>query len=214
MSNPGAAMVILSLLRYRGPMTEDEIAQAVKVKPKTIRKRLRDLEDHYGIGSVGAPHPSGDMRRRGLWIYYLRGMEGQREQALEKLHKKAGDDEQPLPRANHMSRPVFPLVRSFLLDRPYLITEDLHHDLLHMLRQRTEKGVQAYGVALHTHNGRDVQRDLVEELADAIQYGVQQLHELIDGDAPVETIKAARDVVIATVQAWVAQRRLQDVIKV
>ena len=46
--------------------------------------------------------------------------------------------------------------------------------------QRTEKGVATYGEPLMTHNGRDAERDMTEELLDFCQYQQQHIMELKD----------------------------------
>lgn len=45
---------------------------------------------------------------------------------------------------------------------------------------RTAKGVDTYGGPLKTHNGRDAQLDMVEELLDFCQYQQQRIIELED----------------------------------
>jgi hypothetical protein len=45
------------------------------------------------------------------------------------------------------------------------------------LRRRSVEGIAAYGVALHTHNGRDALRDAYEEALDLAQYLKQALLE-------------------------------------
>lgn len=42
-----------------------------------------------------------------------------------------------------------------------------------MLTERTQRGVQTYGMALTSHNGRDAVRDAMEEATDLWQYLVQ-----------------------------------------
>ena len=42
-----------------------------------------------------------------------------------------------------------------------------------LLTARQAKGLETYGRPLETFNGRDVHRDLLEELVDAVQYAVQ-----------------------------------------
>ena len=46
--------------------------------------------------------------------------------------------------------------------------------------QRTEKGIATYGEPLMTHNGRDAERDMTEELLDFAQYQQQYIMELKD----------------------------------
>ena len=76
--------------------------------------------------------------------------------------------EQPQPTTSVQSVPVAPLLRDALgcfSGVPPWITE--------AIEARTLAGVERYGVALHTHNGRDSVRDLREELLDALQYLAQ-----------------------------------------
>jgi hypothetical protein len=46
--------------------------------------------------------------------------------------------------------------------------------LVALLRERQKKGIETYGRSLETFNGRDVHRDLREELVDALQYEEQR----------------------------------------
>lgn len=46
-------------------------------------------------------------------------------------------------------------------------------EALDYMRERIEAGRAKYGQYLHTHDGRDAQLDLREEIADAIQYAVR-----------------------------------------
>ena len=48
------------------------------------------------------------------------------------------------------------------------------------LKERYEFGKQKYGVSLHTDNGRDSQRDLEEEMLDAIYYLISNLYSKKD----------------------------------
>lgn len=76
--------------------------------------------------------------------------------------------EQPQPTTSVQSVPVAPLLRDALgcfSGVPPWITE--------AIEARTLAGVERYGVALHTHNGRDSVLDLREELLDALQYLAQ-----------------------------------------
>ena len=45
-----------------------------------------------------------------------------------------------------------------------------------LTRQRA-KGLDKYGIELHTFNGRSALRDFAEEIADALQYGTQAIME-------------------------------------
>ena len=68
------------------------------------------------------------------------------------------------------SREVLP----FLIERLDLSPQEW---LLRDLQERTKKGVEAYGVRLHTHNGRDASKDALEEAEDLLQYVSQALME-------------------------------------
>jgi hypothetical protein len=66
--------------------------------------------------------------------------------------------EQPSPTTNPNSR---------------LVTEAL----IDLLRERSAKGIETYGTPLMTHNGRDAQRDALEEALDLCQYLMQMKME-------------------------------------
>lgn len=57
------------------------------------------------------------------------------------------------------------------------VTPVARAEFLRMLLDREAKGVATYGVTLQAGNGRDVFRDLLEELIDAWQYAIQALLE-------------------------------------
>lgn len=48
------------------------------------------------------------------------------------------------------------------------------------MNQREQKGIETYGKTLKTWNGRDTNKDLLEELIDAFQYAVQTEMEKTD----------------------------------
>ena len=51
--------------------------------------------------------------------------------------------------------------------------QDVFPELVRMLQERYQLGVDRYGTPLQTFNGRDAGRDLFDELIDAFQYGKQ-----------------------------------------
>jgi hypothetical protein len=81
--------------------------------------------------------------------------------------------DQPLPVAGGVS--VTPVARA---------------EFLRMLLEREVKGVATYGMSLTTNNGRDVFRDLLEELIDAWQYAIQALLETEELAAENAALKA------------------------
>lgn len=74
---------------------------------------------------------------------------------MAELKQRPGD--QPLPTPN---------------DRP-----DIQSLVIDDIRARREVGIQRYGTALQSHNGRDGLRDLYEELIDGAMYARQLLEE-------------------------------------
>lgn len=53
------------------------------------------------------------------------------------------------------------------------VTPVAHEEFNHMLNAAQARGIKTYGITLQTWNGRDVTRDLKEELVDAFQYACQ-----------------------------------------
>lgn len=82
---------------------------------------------------------------------------------------------QPIPGPG--AEPVWPWVRREFLA---LLTDPL----LQAIRERDSMGTMKYGVALHSHNGRDPKIDLLQELLDAIAYAAQcaMEHEHMEPD--------------------------------
>ena len=76
---------------------------------------------------------------------------------------------QPPPVPSPDSRPVLPHLRDDLAAIPTTAPAWIAQ----ALDARTRVGVERYGVALHTYNGRDPIQDLTEELLDALQYLAQ-----------------------------------------
>lgn len=69
---------------------------------------------------------------------------------------------QPLPvQGDPRSKPVFDAVQSDI-------------------EKRKQVGIETYGVALHTHNGRSALRDAYEEILDLAVYLKQMLMEEVD----------------------------------
>lgn len=71
---------------------------------------------------------------------------------------------QPQPTTSAQSVAVEPVLLRVLarIEAPTWIGE--------AIQERTRVGVERYGLALHTYNGRDAALDLREELLDALQY--------------------------------------------
>ena len=97
---------------------------------------------------------------------------------LEKLIERARRD-QPAPRYRCNSVPV---VHDMSFDCPA--------EILVGLEDRRRRGIQSYGIALRSHNGRDNLADAVQELLDAAQY----IHaaKLTDGISPEEAGETRR----------------------
>jgi hypothetical protein len=70
--------------------------------------------------------------------------------------------------------------------------EDVFAALHRWLDEREAKGLATYGKPLMTFNGRDVQRDLREELLDALVYEQKRQMERA---ALVELLQRARDII-------------------
>ncbi len=60
------------------------------------------------------------------------------------------------------------------------VTGPLKQAFADWIDRRTAQGVETYGQPLATHNGRDAERDMLEELLDFCQYQQQRLMELED----------------------------------
>ena len=87
--------------------------------------------------------------------------------------ERADYGEQPNPTDGQAN--VTPVLRTLLID---------------MLDARAAAGLERYGKPLQTHNGRDAERDLLEELIDAAQYAVQSRMEREDMHAEIEQLQA------------------------
>jgi len=75
-----------------------------------------------------------------------------------------------------MKEKVFPVLEKKILEASSeysLKDKEVVNELLKKVKERTEVGIATYGEELHTHNGRDVLQDFMEELLDAIQYHTQ-----------------------------------------
>ena len=77
--------------------------------------------------------------------------------------------EQPLPVPG--GEPVFP--QALEATRGSFALGVYGDEFRALLESRRAIGIERYGRELETHNGRDVIRDLVEELADAYAYATQ-----------------------------------------
>ena len=60
------------------------------------------------------------------------------------------------------------------------VSDSLKSRFNDFIDERTSLGVEKYGTPLQTHNGRDVQTDMIQELLDFTQYQEQSRMELID----------------------------------
>ena len=64
---------------------------------------------------------------------------------------------------------------------PREVAVRLKQEVANWIDRRTARGIETYGQPLMTHNGRDVKRDMLEELLDFCQYQQQRIMELEDG---------------------------------
>ena len=114
------------------------------------------------------------------------------------------------------SRPVLPEVLSWLREQgnPHLgsAARQVHMaDLAEAVKRRTEVGVERYGVPLHSHTGRDVMRDIGEELVDAVQYATQALIELDEDESDDDDAAAwLESVRYHAAEAWCDLRRVGE----
>lgn len=70
------------------------------------------------------------------------------------------------------------------------VPEVVQGEVVDLLRERDELGRNEYGESLTTWNGRPVHRDLIEELADALQYAVQARLEREDLEHELRALRA------------------------
>ena len=122
------------------------------------------------------------------------------------------DGKQARPVLSPESRPVLPEVLSWLREQgaPQLGSPGRRAHMAALgeaVKRRTEVGIERYGVPLHSHAGRDVMRDLGEELVDAVQYATQALMENesdVDAQAWLESVR------YHAAEAWCDLRRVGD----
>lgn len=132
--------------------------------------------------------------------------------ALERWERR---HEQARPVLSEKSRPVLPEVLSWLREQgnPHLgsAARQVHMaDLAEAVKRRTEVGVERYGVPLHSHTGRDVMRDLGEELVDAVQYATQALMELDENESDYDAAAWLESVRYHAAEAWCDLRRVGE----
>lgn len=95
---------------------------------------------------------------------------------------------QPMPTRCHESVPVFPEVRRLIAsERAW--SPDARNDLLAIVESRRAKGLSSYGSELHTHNGRSMSRDALEEAGDLLAYAVAWR---LEGSSTTEDVSRAR----------------------
>ena len=92
---------------------------------------------------------------------------------VETLERKLAKEEQPKPERKDASQPVAERLKA-------------------LIDQRTAKGVATYGTPLMSHNGRNAQRDALEESVDLNQYLMQVVIEAQhDRDALANAVREA-----------------------
>lgn len=82
----------------------------------------------------------------------------------------AAENRQQAPVLSEQSRPV---LEWLMQDQGHL----MRGSVWDLLESRTALGIQRYGQALHSYNGRDALQDCLEEVIDAIQYAAQMSME-------------------------------------
>lgn len=114
---------------------------------------------------------------------------------------RAGDQPLPLPsRGPSMHDLVAEYLDNFYVGRAAKsVAEDL--------RARKQVGLERYGQPLQAHNGRDVDRDLYEELLDAVVYARQKQAECED---PTEAEFIRKRFVAPLIKMLIDMRRLRD----
>ena len=110
------------------------------------------------------------------------------------------------------SRPVLPEVLSWLREQgaPQLGSPGRRAHMAALgeaVKRRTEVGIERYGVPLHSHAGRDVMRDLGEELVDAVQYATQALME---NESDYDAAAWLESVRYHAAEAWCDLRRVGE----
>jgi len=148
--------------------TPDQDARACVANPDPLPPRVACDREGHRVSDRGGSQD--DRQRPALSRGAGEGGDGWREGRRTQLRETLEDQvsEQPQPTTSVQSVPVAPLLRDALgrfSGVPPWITE--------AIEARTLAGVERYGVALHTHNGRDAIQDLREELLDAMQYLAQ-----------------------------------------
>jgi hypothetical protein len=132
--------------------------------------------------------------------------------ALERWGRR---HEQARPVLSPESRPVLPEVLMWLREQgnPHLgsAARQAHMAALaEAVERRTEVGTERYGVPLHSHAGRDVMRDLGEELVDAVQYATQALMELDEDESDDDAAAWLESVRYHAAEAWCDLRRVGE----
>ena len=95
---------------------------------------------------------------------------------------------QPMPTRHPDSALVFPEVRRLVAsERAW--SPDARNNLLAIVESRRAKGLDSYGAELHTHNGRSMSRDALEEAGDLLAYAVALR---LEGSATAEDVSRAR----------------------
>jgi hypothetical protein len=80
--------------------------------------------------------------------------------------------------------------------------ECVQDTLIQLIQERRDLGVQRYGSALMTHNGRDAGRDALEEALDLTVYLMQARMEAADAKTELEQLRAARDRTIKQMELY------------
>jgi len=85
--------------------------------------------------------------------------------------------EQEKPTSSEISEPVQPALEKWIIGKTMEFTDEELASISETIQERTKLGIEKYGTSLYSHNGRDSQLDLQQELADTLQYFFQMKME-------------------------------------
>ena len=125
--------------------------------------------------------------------------------------------EQPMPTQHPDAVPIFPEVLRLIEAGRSIVTTAggrplaSPDELTAIMEARRAKGVATYGVELHTHNGRSMARDALEEAADLLVYAVGRRVEIEAGGAKSPEDSAAMRASLALL--WMAVTEIHKILK-
>lgn len=80
------------------------------------------------------------------------------------------DKVQDTPTRTDLSKPILPDLLKWINESNFTFKEEEIEILSSSLKKRSDFGLQKYGTFLCTHNGRNSELDLQQELIDGLQY--------------------------------------------